>query len=235
MKEVHWLFRLQPLVKFYPRAAPYIISPTRFDQAITKPGKISRMLPGTFIGAVVTKSIRRFCTKMGSVCMREQQNMVNVIVGKSEDVVEGTPKEVQVSSNPPISVILTKRNGVISAVGSKCTHVSLMNVLAVISLTRFMLFYFDCSMEPLWSKEATVLKKEFWDALGTVRTIFFWSWLIVKIIIFILISKIRGLLQCNKWRYRRLSRFRFITKIWSGRRCKWKFASQGLLWQGKHF
>ena len=62
--------------------------------------------------------------------MREQQNMINVIVGKSEDVIEGRPKEVQVSSNPPISVILTKRNGVISAVGSKCTHVSRLNVLS---------------------------------------------------------------------------------------------------------
>ena len=160
LKEVHWLFRLQPLVKFYPRAAPYIISPTRFDQAITKPGKI-RMLPGTFIGAVVTKSIRRFCTKMGSVCMREQQNMVNVIVGKSEDVVEGTPKEVQVSSNPPISVILTKRNGVISAVGSKCTHVSLMNVLAVISLTRFMLFYLIVVWSPFDQRKLQCWKRNF--------------------------------------------------------------------------
>ena len=84
--------------------------------------------------------------------MREQQNMINVIVGKSEDVVEGTPKEVQVSSNPPISVILTKRDGVISAVGSKCTHVSLMKFLTVKSvklLARFIWIYFYRSMEHL--------------------------------------------------------------------------------------
>ena len=60
---------------------------------------------------------------MGSACLKENDSSYfDTIIGKSEEITEGSIKEIQVNADPPISVILTKREGIISAIGNKCTH-----------------------------------------------------------------------------------------------------------------
>ena len=81
------------------------------------------------LGTFATRSVRNFAARhlniMGSVCQKDSidvQNhgFVDAIV--ADDVVEGGLKEVQIKSEPPISVILSKRQGKLSAIGNKCTR-----------------------------------------------------------------------------------------------------------------
>ena len=81
------------------------------------------------LGTFATRSVRNFAARhlniMGSVCQKDSidvQNhgFVDAIV--ADDVVDGGLKEVQIKSEPPISVILSKRQGKLSAIGNKCTR-----------------------------------------------------------------------------------------------------------------
>ena len=82
------------------------------------------------LGTFATRSVRNFAARhlniMGSVCQKDSIDVQNnhgfVDAVVADDVVEGGLKEVQIKSEPPISVILSKRQGKLSAIGNKCTR-----------------------------------------------------------------------------------------------------------------
>ena len=80
------------------------------------------------LGVFATRSVRNFAARhlnMGSVCQKDStdvQNLGFIDAIVADDVVEGGLKEVQIKSEPPISVILSKRQGKLSAIGNKCTR-----------------------------------------------------------------------------------------------------------------
>ncbi len=73
---------------------------------------------------------------MGAACSKDdvtmsgnqdKKNFVSLekIVCKNDDLAEGEMKEIQMNDEnekPPMSVILVKHKGQISAIGNKCTH-----------------------------------------------------------------------------------------------------------------
>ena len=81
-------------------------------------------------GTFATRSVRNFAARhlnMGSVCQKDsiadvQSHLGFVDTIVADDLVEGGLKEVQIKSEPPISVILSKRQGKLSAIGNKCTR-----------------------------------------------------------------------------------------------------------------
>jgi nitrite reductase/ring-hydroxylating ferredoxin subunit len=65
-------------------------------------------------------SMGNVCVKQGAIV--EPSSRFDAIVGKADDLADGMMKEVQVQTEPALSVILVKNKGNITAVGNKCTH-----------------------------------------------------------------------------------------------------------------